>query len=129
MRASFIRTILAACCLAAWLTGCSAGPVGDTLPQSLGGLPADTPPPPKAPYQYPAVHDMPPPRATDPLSEKQQWQLEQDLNALRDRQEKREAADKGATPAKKAKKKTGKKARKKPMALHGGESTGAKSNP
>ena len=129
MRASFIRTILAACCLAAWLTGCSAGPVGDTLPQSLGGLPADTPPPPKVPYQYPAVHDMPPPRSTQPLSDEQQWRLEQELNALRNRQEKREAADSGATPAKKAKKKAGKKARKKPMALHGGENTGAKSNP
>jgi len=129
MRATFIRSIVAACCLAAWLTGCSAGPLVESLPESLGGLPAGTPPPPKVPFQYPAVHDMPPPRSTQPLSDEQQWRLEQDLNALRNRQEKREAADSGATPAKKAKKKAGKKARKKPMALHGGENTGAKSNP
>ncbi len=137
MRATLIRSILAALCLAAGLTGCSAGPLGESLPESIGGLPAGTPPPPKVPYQFPPVHERPPPRATQPLTDEQQWKLEQDLNALRQRQEKREAGDKvGAKPATKATKATkttkatkAKKARKKPMALHGGESTGAQSRP
>jgi hypothetical protein len=136
MRATLIRSILAALCLAAALTGCSAGPLGESLPESLGGLPAGTPPPPKVPYQFPPVHERPPPRATQPLTDEQQWKLEQDLNALRNRQEKREAADKAGAAAKSATKATkatkaakAKKARKKPMALHGGESTGAQSRP
>ena len=118
--------MLAACWIAASLTGCSAGPLGETLPQSLGGLPADPPPPPKVPYQFPAVHDMPPPRATEPLTDKQQWELEKDLTRLRDRQEAREATngDSGQKPAPHA----GKKTRKKPMALDGNESAGAKTN-
>ncbi len=128
MRRTLVRSVLAALALAGALTGCSAGPLGEQLPQSLGGLPPDTPPPPKTQYDYPAVHDMPPPRATEPLGEDQQWKLEQDLKTLRDRQEKRaglppaDAADK--KPAKTAKT----KAKKKPAAKNG-ESTGTKPNP
>jgi hypothetical protein len=130
MRLTLIRSVLAACCLAASLTGCSAGPLGDALPQSLGGLPADTPPPPKVPYQYPAVHDMPPPRASEPLSDEQQWKLEQDLNALRNRQERLEADDK--TPAAPAKAKAAKgkvKKTKKKAAAQNGETSGVKTSP
>jgi hypothetical protein len=127
MRRTLIRSILAACCLAAWLTGCSAGPLGEGLPQSLGGLPADTPPPPKVPYQYPAVHDMPPPRATQPLTDAQQWKLEQDLTALRNRQESREAGDE--KPAKPAKSKAAKKKTNKKATVQTGKNTGAKTGP
>jgi hypothetical protein len=127
MRATLIRSILVAFGLAAGLSGCSAGPLGDVLPQSMGGLPADAPAPPKVPYQYPAVHDMPPPRATPPLSDEQQWKLEQDLTALRNRQEDREAGDE--TAAKPAKTKaTKKKVRKKP-ADRNAKNTGANTNP
>jgi hypothetical protein len=130
MRLTLIRSVLAACCLAASLSGCSAGPLGDALPQSLGGLPADTPPPPKVPYQYPAVHDMPPPRTSEPLSDEQQWKLERDLNALRNRQERLEADDKTpAAPAKaKATKGKGKKVKKK-TAAQNGETSGVKTSP
>jgi hypothetical protein len=130
MRLTLIRSVLAACCLAASLTGCSAGPLGDALPQSLGGLPADTPPPPKVPYQYPAVHDMPPPRASEPLSDEQQWKLEQDLNALRNRQERLDADNK--EPAETAKSKTARKKVKKTKtkaAAQNRENTGVKTNP
>jgi hypothetical protein len=133
MRETFMRSILAACCLAAWLTGCSAGPLGESLPQSMGGLPADTPPPPKVPYKFPAVHDMPPPRATQPLSDEQQWNLEQDLKALRNRQERaadEKAGQAGATKAKaKSGKKTAAKRVKKKPAAPDGKMTGANSNP
>jgi hypothetical protein len=127
MRTALIRSILVAFGLIAALTGCSAGPLGDALPQSMGGLPADTPPPPKVPYQYPAVHDMPPPRATQPLSEEQQWKLEQDLTALRNRQEDSEAGDK--TTGKPAKTKAAKKKVKKKAADQKAKNTGANSNP
>ena len=127
MRATLIRSILLAFGLAAALTGCSAGLLGDSLPQSMGGLPADTPPPPKVPYQYPAVHDMPPPRATQPLSEEQQWKLERDLTALRNRQEDSEAGDK--TTGKPVKNKAAKKKVKKKAADQKAKNTGANSNP
>ncbi|MEJ2378972.1 MAG: hypothetical protein P8Y53_03825 [Pseudolabrys sp.] len=130
MRRTLIRSILVACCLGAWLTGCSAGQLSESLPENMGGLPADTPPPPKVPYKFPAVHDMPPPRADKPLTDKQQWELEQNLTRLRKRQEAREAAngDGGQKPARHATKKT-RKSRKKPMALHGSEGAGAKTKP
>jgi hypothetical protein len=120
MRTRLGRSLLAAFAVAASLTGCSAGPLGDQLPQGLGGLPAGTPPPPATPYQYPAVHDMPPPRSTEPMTEEQQYRLEKELNALRERQEGAQAQDK--KPAKKA-------AKKKPAPAQTGQNTGAKTNP
>jgi hypothetical protein len=114
------RSFLAVFVVAASLTGCSAGPLGEQLPQSLGGLPAGTPPPPATPYQYPAVHDMPPPRATEPMTEEQQYRVEKELNALRDRQEDAQAQDKKS--AKKA-------AKKKPVPAQTHQNAGAKSNP
>lgn len=103
------------------------------MPESMGGLPADTPARPKVPYRFPAVHDMPPPRATPPLTDKQQWELEQDLTRARNRQEASEAPNghSGEKPAAHAEKKTrkSKKKTKNPIALHGNESAGAKTNP
>jgi hypothetical protein len=87
MMALLQRTIVATAMLTALLAGCSAGPIGDTLPQSLGGLPENAPARPHVTSrQYPGVHDMPAPRATQPLSEEDQFKLEKDLQALRDRQ-------------------------------------------
>lgn len=68
------------------LLGCAAAQLGDQLPAGVG-LPAGTPSRPAAPYQYPAVHDMPPDRATAPMTEEQQFTLEKDLKAARDRQQ------------------------------------------
>ena len=77
--------------LATALTACSAGPLlSDRLPESLGGMPAGVPTRPTAPYQYPAVHDMPPDRSTAPLNDDEQWKLEKELRAVRDRQEAQE---------------------------------------
>jgi hypothetical protein len=70
----------------------SSGPswaqLQNLLPPSLGGLPADAPPRPDQPYQYPAVHDMPPPRAVKPLTDSELIKLQQELQAAREKQEK-----------------------------------------
>jgi hypothetical protein len=127
------RSLLAACALAASLTGCSAGSLSDassqlgeklkSMPESLGGLPPDVPKSPAMPYQYPAVHDMPPPRASEPMSEEQQYRLEKELNSARDRQE---AANPDAQKAAEAAKKT---AKKKAAPAQNGQNAGVKTNP
>lgn len=94
------RTIVATAILTTMLAGCSAGgPIGDTLPNALGGLPQGAPARPNVPNrQYPAVHDMPAARSTEPLSEVDQVKLEKELQAARDRQA-AEAAKDTAPPA------------------------------
>jgi hypothetical protein len=103
--------------LAAGLAGCSAGPVADSLPPSLG-LPAGAPERPTTAYQYPAVHDMPPPRTTQPMSEEQQQKLENELATVRDRQEGRQAP-----------KKPGQITKKKAAPANNAQNGGVKANP
>jgi hypothetical protein len=67
------------------LAGCAAATIGDHLPSAAGGLPQNAPPRPSTSGDYPAVHDMPPPRSTTPLSEEEQQKLEDDLIAARKR--------------------------------------------
>jgi hypothetical protein len=68
------------------LGGCSAGSsLADHVPAALGGLPDGTPQRPKTTSAYPAVHDMPPPRATTVLTDAEQTKLEGDLAAARSR--------------------------------------------
>jgi hypothetical protein len=74
--------------LMAPLTACAQQQLGDQVPQSLGGLPPGVPARTAAPPPYPAVHDVPPPRATTPLNEDQQLKLERELEAVRTRHEK-----------------------------------------
>jgi hypothetical protein len=102
------------------LVGCTAAAIEDKLPSSVG-LPADAPARPQTAYEYPAVHDMPPPRADKPLSENEQIKLEKELTTLRDRQEGLNAQAKKRAPAAKPK--------KKPAPLSLSPSDGAKSNP
>jgi len=87
--------------MAVLLSGCESGPLIDAMPGQIGGLPAGAPQRPAAPYEFPAVHDMPPPRATGPLTDEQQYKLERELQAIRDRQEGRETAKKAGAGAKK----------------------------
>lgn len=104
------------------LAGCAPGQAIDRVPEAMGGLPAGTPARPTATYQYPAVHDMPPPRDTKPLSEEDQVKLEKDLQSIRDGQESRQGQGQtGSADAKEAK--------KKPAASKTGQNTGAKTNP
>lgn len=80
------------------LAGCSAGStVADHLPNAVGGLPEGTPQRPTTSMPYPAVHDMPPPRATTVLTDAETKKLESDLIAARNRAA--EAAAKSAADA------------------------------
>ena len=125
-------SILAALGLGFAVAACSPGPVIDALPSSLG-LPANAPARPTAPYQYPAVHDIPPARSTTPISEEQQYKLEKELTALRDRQQALEATDKKTSGATKKAPEAAKKAsgatKKKPAAPNTSQATGAAGDP
>jgi hypothetical protein len=122
MKRALQRSILAALALATSLAGCSSGAVIDQMPSTMG-LPAGTPERPTTPYVYPAVHDMPPPRATPTMSEEQQVKEEEEMKAVRDRQEARDGAAK----------KTAQPAKKKPATADTGQAAGAqdgaKTNP
>ena len=70
--------------LAVAATGCTSGPDGSTLsrlPESMGGLPADTPSRPVTQAAYPAVHDMPPPRPNATLTQEQIKAAEAEMTA------------------------------------------------
>jgi hypothetical protein len=86
--------------LAAALGGCSAASTVETAFDT--NLPAGTPARPLMAPQFPAVHDMPPPRREGTLSEDEQERLERELMAVRDGQEGRNppaAAKKKPNPA------------------------------
>src|SRR5664279_1383080 len=97
LQRSIVATMALAAALAAILglalAGCSGAVLSDHLPNAMGGLPEGAPARAGAEYTYPAVHDMPPPRATEPMSDVDQDRLEKDLKAARDSQE---AAEKAA---------------------------------
>jgi hypothetical protein len=116
-RAVLERSLWAALGFATVLSGCSAGTIIERLPASMQP-PADAPARPETPYPYPAVHDMPPDRATVPMTEEEQVKLEKDLAKARDRQEGHPAAKKAATTLKKP-----------PKDAQSGQSDGAKANP
>lgn len=80
-----LRPSLFALALASLVPGCSTTDI-DRLPQELGGLPANAPARAAEPPAFPAVHDMPPPRAAALLDAEQQKRLEADLIATRNRQ-------------------------------------------
>jgi hypothetical protein len=69
------------------LGGCSSPAVFERLPESLGGLPAGAPEHPATPYQFPAVHDLPPPRSDQPMSDEDVLNAENALKSARDRQQ------------------------------------------
>lgn len=104
------------------LGGCASGGMLEQLPPALGGEPAGLPAKPKTDYQYPAVHDMPPDRASAPLSDTDQVRLEKELQAARDRQEAEYGAASDAAPPAPTSK-------KKPAAAKTGQTSGAKTNP
>ena len=102
--------------------------LADRLPQGAGGLPAETPVRPvAATYEYPAVHDMPPPRATEPMTDAEQLKLERDLENARDRLENKAEQIDGT--AKTAKKPAKKPAKSKPSDVKTGETSGAAAKP
>ena len=128
------RSIVVVAAMAAALAGCSAGQLGDTLPNSMGGLPEGAPARPTTTRQFPAVHDMPAQRPTTPMSAEDQLKLEKDLQTARAKQEAIAAQPDPGTPAPPA-------AAKKPAAVKkqapasgdaktsGAKTSGAKTNP
>ena len=80
---------MAGVALACSLASCSS--VLSELPTQLGGLPEGTPDRPASSPAYPAVHDMPPPRAGAVLTEAEKNQVEAELAAMRQEQARRAA--------------------------------------
>jgi len=71
------------------LASCSS--VLSELPTQAGGLPEGTPDRPATAPAYPAVHDMPPPRANAVLTEDEKKKVEAELAAMREQQARRAA--------------------------------------
>jgi hypothetical protein len=126
------------------LAACAPGPMVDALPSGLG-LPAGAPARPATPYQYPAVHDMPPSRSAPTMSAEQQDKLEKELAAVRDQQEANEKNAPGISAEEQDKlekelaalrdrqeaneKKASPPAKKKPVAAKNAQPTSPKGNP
>ena len=107
------------------IAGCSPSAVVDQLPGGMG-LPADAPARPRTPYKYPAVHDMPPPRSSTPLSEGEQVRLEKELQAARDRL----AGKSGSAPQPApAGRKPASAARNQPLDIKSGQASGTAPKP
>jgi hypothetical protein len=62
------------------------------MPKQFGGLPGGTPARPDVAPEYPAVHDMPPPRNTAVLTEEERKKVEAELAAMRAEQARRAKA-------------------------------------
>jgi hypothetical protein len=62
------------------------------MPKELGGLPAGTPARQEVAPEYPAVHDMPPPRNAAVLTEEERKKVEAELAAMRAEQARRAKA-------------------------------------
>ena len=69
------------------LSACST--VGDTLPEKVGGLPANAPARPADPLPTPNVYEVRPTREARPLDATEQKKLESDLTSLRESQKAR----------------------------------------
>jgi len=89
--------ILAVVCAAAMASASCTSTLSDLpsqmggVPAQIGGLPRGTPERPATPPAYPAVHDMPPPRAAAVLTEEQKKKVEAELAAMRADQARRAA--------------------------------------
>jgi hypothetical protein len=124
--------------LALGLGGCASSGMFAKLPEAVGGEPADAPARSTSDYQFPAVHDMPPARATEPMSGTDQVKMEKDLQKARDELEAKSGDIDEAAPAKKAeqtkkkdqtKKKPQVAAKKPPLDIKNGQATGTAPNP
>jgi hypothetical protein len=97
----------AVCGLACAVSLAACGSISEKMAEGMSGLPGvglpqGAPERPATPVAFPAVHDMPPPRAASLLNEVEQQKMEDDLAGARDRQQ---AAVGTAPPAAAAKKK------------------------
>ena len=83
---------------AATLSGC-ASMIADHLPTAVGGLPEGTPERRATQPEYPAVHDMPPARNSEVLTDADKKRIKDELNATRDRIAKDAAANQASDDA------------------------------
>jgi hypothetical protein len=90
--------LLAVVILSVAMSSC-ASTIADHLPTAAGGLPENAPERPAVDPAYPAVHDMPPQRASAPLTSEEQRKLQQDLIAARNRVGGEPASTGSAKPA------------------------------
>jgi hypothetical protein len=83
-RPGLVRALAAALLLAGAVTlsGCSS--TIDHIPTAMGGLPEGVPQRPATPAAYPAVHDMPPARTDEPLSDAEKKRLREELAKMRE---------------------------------------------
>ena len=89
MRQPLIGLVLL-CAGSIFLVSCST--VLSEMPTQVGGLPGGTPQRPAVAPEYPAVHEMPPSRATAVLTEEEKKKVEAELAAMRDAQARRAKA-------------------------------------
>ena len=97
-RSGLARALAAGLLLAgaATLSACSS--TIDHIPTAVGGLPEGVPQRSVAPAVYPAVHDMPPARADEPLSDVEKKRLRDELAKMRDSAARDTAAALSADP-------------------------------
>jgi hypothetical protein len=81
---------LVVCAGSILLVSCST--VLSEMPSQVGGLPAGAPERPPVAPEYPAVHEMPAPRATAVLTEEEKKKVEAELAAMRAAQARRAKA-------------------------------------
>ena len=83
----FARGALPALLLAAAvaIAGCAGATVADHVPTAIDGLPDAAPPHPGAPSAYPAVNEVPSPRDNKVLTSEEQYKIEDELIAARNR--------------------------------------------
>ena len=65
--------------------GCAGATVADHVPTAIDGLPDAAPPRPGAPSAYPAVNEVPAPRDNKVLTSEEQYKIEDELIAARNR--------------------------------------------
>ena len=92
-------TLLALAALALLWPGLAAAQTASSNPFRPS---PDAPPPSAVPPPYPAIHDLPAPRTSQPLSSEQQLQLERELSGIRARHEKLRDPDAKPRPGKPA---------------------------
>ena len=63
--------------------------LGNELPTAIGGMPQAAPQRPETPPDFPAVHDMPPPRTTKVMTEEEKKRAEAELALMREQQARR----------------------------------------
>src|SRR5262245_15719786 len=84
------RALPAAAAFACALSLAACGSISEKMSTTMAdnnmvGLPANAPARPDAPPAFPAVHDLPAPRATPMLTSTEQVKMEEDLVAARER--------------------------------------------